>query len=90
MNRFYRHYYTPTGRSKITSVDSITVGTGANAKIDGKWQTMSIRARMPDVMGDSLTIQMDRETAERVVKQLSAYLADVAPPPPPTLATRSA
>lgn len=88
MNRFFHHYNTPKGRHKTIEFDACRVSTGANAKIDGRWQTVSVSARW-GLSGDSYIIQMDRETAERVVKQLSAYLADTTPAPGPTLATRS-
>lgn len=91
MNRVYRHYYTPKLRSKMQTFENASVGTGANAKIGGQWQSISVRFDIPNSpTQEKYTLQMDRETAQRIVNQLSAYLADTTPLPAPTIATRSA
>ncbi len=79
MNRLYRYHSTPTGQRRMKEPRELgNVSTGATSKDDsGQWVYMSIRFDLADSAKDeTLAVQMDRETAARVVKRLTEYLAD--------------
>lgn len=77
MNKLFRHYSTPKFRRKMRELTVESVGTGASMEEMNRWKYVSLRARLEgSVSEESVTIQMDRDTALRVVAQLSEYLND--------------
>jgi len=74
MNRFIRYYDTPKHRRKLRSYTVRNVGTGATGSGTIR-ETFSVRVGIDDDISTNFALILDRETAERVVKQLTEYLA---------------
>ena len=81
MNRLNKFRHTPTGRTKMDSVEDVKVSTSANTRDSGdRWAFISVSASDPNSKDRaSYYIQMDRETASRVARQIQDYLDSTVP-----------
>jgi hypothetical protein len=77
MNRLNKFRHTPSGRTKMDSVEDIKVSTSANTRDSGdRWAFISVSASKDWA---SYYIHMDRETAARVARQIQDYLDSTVP-----------
>ena len=81
MNRLNKFRCTPSGRTKMDSVEDIKVSTSANTRdSDDRWAFINVSANDPSSKDrTSYYIQMDRETAARVARQIQGYLDSTVP-----------
>ncbi len=85
MNKFIHFHRTPTHRIKMKDIFQIAlINSGATSAGNAEqWETISIRITSGEnyddkgyrANEDSYQLNMDRETAERIAKQLNEYLA---------------
>lgn len=76
MNTLLKFRHTPTGRTKMARSENVRVSTGASTRdSQGKWTFISVHVNTDEVGDASYWVQMDRETAARVARQITEYLA---------------
>jgi len=77
MNTLLKFRHTPTGRTKMDRSEDVRIGTGANTRDDkSQWGFIQLHINGVDDKDTSYRVQLDRETAARVVAQFTKYLAD--------------
>lgn len=79
MNRLIHFRHTPSGRTKMIEISAdAAVSPGATSNSGStQWEYISIRvADKAGKTDDSYSIQMDRETAERIARHITGYLKE--------------
>jgi hypothetical protein len=76
MDTLLKFHHTPTGRTTMKRFEEVSVSTGANTRdSEGRWAFINVHVSDLTSEGEpSYYVQMDRETAARVAKQLQEYL----------------